>query len=149
MIVNRQRTVRIPRRALELFLRRVQAEVGSEKSGVTVCFVSDPEIARLNRVFRKKRGPTDVLSFPAADRGRPVATGKRASSRIADGYLGDIAISPAAARRNAARFGRPLLAELRILILHGVLHLFGYDHETDRGQMDRVERKLRRRLGLK
>jgi probable rRNA maturation factor len=63
-------------------------------------------------------------------------------------YLGDIAISPATARRYAKQHGRKLSSELRVLILHGVLHLLGYDHETDRGEMDRVERKLRERFGL-
>ncbi len=63
-------------------------------------------------------------------------------------YLGDIAISPATARRYAKKHGRELSSELRVLILHGVLHLLGYDHETDRGEMDRIERKLRKRLGL-
>jgi probable rRNA maturation factor len=63
-------------------------------------------------------------------------------------YLGDIAISPATARRYARQNGRKLSSELRVLILHGVLHLLGYDHETDRGEMDRVERKLRKRFGL-
>ena len=66
----------------------------------------------------------------------------------ASGYLGDIAISPQTAQRNARRFGRTLPQELRILLLHGVLHLMGYDHETDRGQMERRERRLRRELGL-
>jgi probable rRNA maturation factor len=63
-------------------------------------------------------------------------------------FLGDIAISPATARRNAKKLGRSLPSELRVLILHGVLHLLGYDHETDCGLMDRVEGRLRRRLGL-
>jgi probable rRNA maturation factor len=63
-------------------------------------------------------------------------------------YLGDIAISPATARRYARQNGRRLSSELRVLILHGILHLLGYDHETDRGEMDRVERKLRERFGL-
>jgi probable rRNA maturation factor len=62
--------------------------------------------------------------------------------------LGDIAISPATARRNAKKLGRTLPGELQILILHGVLHLLGYDHETDNGQMTRVENRLRRKLGL-
>jgi probable rRNA maturation factor len=63
-------------------------------------------------------------------------------------FLGDIAISPATARRNAKKYNRTLPSELQILILHGVLHLLGYDHETDRGQMTRIEHRLRRKLGL-
>jgi probable rRNA maturation factor len=63
-------------------------------------------------------------------------------------YLGDIAISPATAQRYAKKNGRKLSSELQVLILHGVLHLLGYDHETDRGEMERMERKLRKRLGL-
>jgi probable rRNA maturation factor len=62
--------------------------------------------------------------------------------------LGDIAIAPETARRYARKNGRSLVVELRVLILHGVLHLLGYDHETDRGEMDRIERKMRRRFGL-
>ncbi len=63
-------------------------------------------------------------------------------------YVGDIAISPETARRNARRFSRTLPAEMRILILHGMIHLAGFDHETDHGEMDRLERRLRRRLGV-
>jgi probable rRNA maturation factor len=108
--------------------------------------VSDAEIARMNESFRKKKGPTDVLSFSAVNTPKP-----RRMPRVnlpPNTFLGDIAISPATARRNAKKFGRPLPAELQILMLHGVLHLLGYDHETDRGEMDRVEQRLRRRLGL-
>jgi probable rRNA maturation factor len=148
MILNRQRSVRIARRPLEEFLRSVASALGLSESSVTVCFVSDAEMARMNETFRKKQGPTDVLSFPAEARKRPIALRRKAAPRGAPAYLGDIAISAATARRNAARFGRTLPAELRILILHGVLHLLGYDHETDRGQMDRMEVKLRRRLRL-
>ncbi|MBZ5700538.1 MAG: rRNA maturation RNase YbeY [Acidobacteriia bacterium] len=147
MILNRQRAVRIARRPLEEFLRRVASELGLAERSVTVCFVSDAEMARMNETFRKKQGPTDVLSFPAEARKKPAAR-RKAAAGAATAYLGDIAISAATARRNAARFGRTFPAELRILILHGALHLLGYDHETDRGQMDRVEAKLRRRLRL-
>ena len=63
-------------------------------------------------------------------------------------FLGDIAIAPAVAKRNAQIYWRTLPVEMKILILHGVLHLLGYDHETDRGEMERTEKKLRRRLGL-
>jgi probable rRNA maturation factor len=149
MILNRQRSARVPRRSLELFLRRVQTELGVASTSVTVCFVSDAEIARMNKAFRKKGGPTDVLSFPAETRRKPRPLRRKRKPLPVSGYLGDIAISAATARRNAARIGRTVATELRILILHGVLHLLGYDHETDRGQMQRIESKLRRRLGLK
>ena len=148
MILNGQRTVRVARRPLELFLRRVQNELSLVETDVTIRLVSDVEIARMNEAFRKKKGPTDVLSFPAAVRRRPVRI-RRAGRRLAiSGDLGDIAISPATAQRNAKRLGRTLPSELRILILHGVLHLLGYDHEADHGEMDRTEQRLRRRLGL-
>jgi probable rRNA maturation factor len=148
VIENRQRAVRLARRPLEAFLRRVQDELGLQGAGVTICLVSDAEIARMNETFRKKKGPTDVLSFPTVARRRPTQLRRRTSKRKAGEYLGDIAISPATARRYARQNGRNFSSELRVLILHGVLHLLGYDHETDRGEMDRVERKLRKRFGL-
>ncbi len=132
MMLNRQRRVRLALSPLKEFLERVREELRLNGREVSVCFVSDRVIARMNSHFRGKQGTTDVLSF---------------SSDCSD-ILGDIAISPETARRNARRFGRALPEELRVLILHGVLHLMGYDHETDRGQMDRIERRLRRRLGL-
>jgi probable rRNA maturation factor len=144
MILNRQRTVRVARRPLELFLRRLREHLGLGTADVTICLVSDAEIARMNEAFRKKKGPTDVLSFPAVARRRPVTL-----RRVIDtAHLGDIAISPATARRNAKEYGRTLQGEMRILILHGTLHLLGYDHETDRGEMYRFEQRLQRRLGL-
>lgn len=119
----------------------------------TVCFVSNSQISRWNRAYRHKPGPTDVLSFRAnGNQGRPRT--RALNDGITDGggaghsYLGDVAIAPAVARRNAARFGRTFDDEVRILILHGMLHLMGYDHETDNGQMDRREQALRRELGL-
>jgi probable rRNA maturation factor len=151
MILNRQRAVRVARRPLELFLRRVEKELRLGDSGVTVCFVSDAEIARMNLAFRKKRGPTDVLSFPAGKKRRKKLYTEGAESTEdaeSSSHLGDIAIAPETARRYAKKNGRSLSGELRVLILHGVLHLLGYDHETDRGEMDRIERKLRRRFGL-
>jgi probable rRNA maturation factor len=162
MILNRQRTVRVARPPLEKFLSRVRGELGFEEADVTICLVSDAEIARMNEAFRKKKGPTDVLSFPAVEQRHPAkparerrtdtsarTTSGRARLPVADReFLGDIAISPATARRNAKRHGRTFPDELQILVLHGVLHLLGYDHESDRGQMNRVERKLRQRLGL-
>ncbi len=152
MILNRQRAVRVARRPLEVFLARVQRELGLGKADVTVCLVSDAEIARMNQTFRKKKGPTDVLSFTAAERARPVRLPRRSGSRQRNvaglEFLGDVAIAPATARRNAKKLSRALRDELRILMLHGVLHLLGYDHETDRGKMDRVEARLRKKLRL-
>jgi probable rRNA maturation factor len=144
MILNRQREARVARRPLELFLRRAKRELGLETAGVTVCLVSDKAMARLNREFRKKMGPTDVLSFPSGERSKANAGRKRDAV-----YLGDIAIAPATAKPYARKHGRPLAVELRVLILHGLLHLLGYDHETDHGEMDRIEQKLRRRFELK
>jgi probable rRNA maturation factor len=150
MILNRQRAARLAQRPLELFLHRVWDELGLEGAEVAICLVSDAEIARMNESFRGKKGPTDVLSFPAAKRAKRVAIPARRERRssLKRKYLGDVAISPAAARRNAKTYGRTLGNEIRILILHGVLHLLGYDHETDRGAMNRLEQLLRRRLGL-
>lgn len=99
---------------------------------VAVLVAGDRELRALNRRFRRKDKPTDVLSFPAAG----------------DGLAGDIAISAATAGRNARRFGHSLADELKILILHGMLHLAGYDHEHDHGEMARREERLRRTLGL-
>jgi probable rRNA maturation factor len=109
--------------------------------------VTDREMARLNETYRKKKGTTDVLSFPAEERGKPVNVATRVRELRGE-FLGDIAISPAVAWRNAHSVGRSLSGEIHVLILHGVLHLLGYDHETDRGEMNRVEGRLRRRLGL-
>ena len=161
MILNRQRAVRVARGPLEAFLRRVENEMELGDSDVTVCLVSDAEIARMNQAFRKKKGPTDVLSFPAEEKLRTFVKRRKKiytedaeksrgnqASRTMQRYLGDIAIAPLTAQRYAKKNGRSLNNELRVLILHGVLHLLGYDHETDRGEMDRIERKMRRRFGL-
>jgi probable rRNA maturation factor len=148
MILNRQRSVRLSTRALESFLLRVRRELDLKQAEVTVCLVSDAEIAGMNQSFRKKRGTTDVLSFPAVKPLQPKRSRRVPVSSDSDAYLGDIAIAPAVAKRNAKHYGRTLPAELKILILHGVLHLLGFDHEADRGEMDRTEKKLRRRLGL-
>jgi probable rRNA maturation factor len=159
-IINRQRGVRLTVAPLETFLQHLCAGLGLAGTELVICFVTDAEIARMNLAFRKKRGPTDVLSFPAEKQktwrraglrlrdGGSDAGGRDALKGVATRYLGDIAISPATARRNATKYGRELPAELRILMLHGVLHLLGYDHEVDGGEMEQLEAKLRRRFGL-
>jgi probable rRNA maturation factor len=104
---------------------------------VVVALVSDGRMRVLNRTYRGADYATDVLSFPAAE-----APG-------ADAPLGDIVIASGVARRQAAQAGHSLQTELRVLALHGLLHLLGYDHERDAGQMARLEARLRRKGGLR
>ncbi|MGB7846066.1 MAG: rRNA maturation RNase YbeY [Candidatus Acidiferrum sp.] len=144
---NRQGAVRLELILLERFWSRARRELRLDPRSASVCFVTDAEMARLNQTFRKKPGTTDVLSFPSETRTRPAGLRRRARA-LRGCFLGDIAISPTVARRNAKTFGRTLSEEICFLILHGVLHLLGYDHDTDRGEMDHVEASLRRRLGL-
>jgi probable rRNA maturation factor len=156
MILNQQRNVRVPVKELAEFLARARRALRLPAESVTVCLVTNSAMARWNRAYRGKKGTTDVLSFPAyTGRDGPKQHGRYRAKRdrfssptLTASYLGDIAIAPAVARRNARRFGRSFGEEMRILILHGMLHLMGYDHETDSGQMDRRERRMRRALGL-
>jgi len=105
------------------------------RGGVTVALVSDTDMRRLNRQYRGKNRVTDVLSFSA-----------RASE---GGFLGDIVIARGLAAAQARRAGHPVAVEFRVLALHGLLHLLGYDHERDNGRMQRVEARLRARGGLR
>jgi probable rRNA maturation factor len=153
MMENHQRRVQIALPALRKYFARVRSIVGLPENAATIWFVEDAQMARWNRTYRGKRGTTDVLSFPSSANGdshgrRRTQTPRQTTNDSSDGYLGDIAISPVVARRNARRFGRTLRDELRILVLHGLLHLMGYDHETDNGEMTRVENRLRVKLGL-
>ena len=138
MIVNRQRRVSVAIRPLQEFYERVRRELGFAPESVTIQLIGAATMAKLNETYRKKNGATDVLSFPA--NGARPAKGAE--------YVGDIAISPETARRNARRDSRSLSVEMRILILHGMIHLAGYDHEADHGEMERLERRLRKRLGV-
>jgi probable rRNA maturation factor len=153
MVINRQKRVPVKIRALDEFCRRATTALRVPRDAVTICLVSDAKIASWNRAYRGKAKPTDVLSFPAVSPRSRNGNGKLPRSlnlhRIRrNGYLGDIAIAPAVARRNARVFGRSLQDEMRILALHGLLHLMGYDHEADNGAMNRIESRLRRKLGL-
>jgi probable rRNA maturation factor len=103
------------------------------RGAVTVAVVADGRVRALNRRYRRKFRVTDVLSFPSED----------------PGYLGDIVIAAGVARRQARQAGHSLQTELRILALHGLLHLLGYDHERDDGRMARIEARLRMRGGLR
>lgn len=150
MILNRQRRIPLAVEPLIRFCKRVQRELGFPEESVTICFVSDPAMARMNRKFRDKHGPTDVLSFPARPaNARWPGSFRGTSGTSADRYMGDIVISPETARRQAQRRAHGLASELRVLILHGMIHLAGYDHENDKGEMMHLERRLRRRLGLR
>jgi probable rRNA maturation factor len=129
-------------RALNGFLRMAQEAVRL-RGLVTVLLTTDATIRRLNRRFRGKNQATDVLSFPALETAsQPV--GKSASQRI----LGDLAISVETAREQAVEQGHALAVEIKVLMLHGLLHLAGFDHETDGGEMARRERTLRATLAL-
>jgi probable rRNA maturation factor len=119
---------------LARFLSKAQLAVRL-KGQVTVLLTTDAAIRKLNRQFRGKNKATDVLSFPAEGVG-------------AEGIAGDVAISVTTAMGQAAEQGHSLATEIKVLILHGLLHLAGYDHEADDGKMARRERLLRGRLGL-
>lgn len=124
--------VRLQRGELRAFAGRLRDEVaGGREFGCL--FARDAELQRLNREFLGNDYPTDVLSFPSG--------GKR-------GFAGEIAISVDRAREQAKQYGHGAADELRILMLHGVLHLMGMDHERDRGRMRRAEMRWRKAFGL-
>jgi probable rRNA maturation factor len=159
MILNRQRGVRIPVRVLNEFFVEMCRTLRLSPEALSICLVTNNQITAWNKAYRGKSGPTDVLSFGVQeDKGVTPRTGVTKENRAKRGrrvkpvstarYLGDIAIAPAVAKRNAVRFGRTFDEEIRVLMLHGALHLMGYDHETDSGEMDRRERRMRRELGL-
>ena len=145
---------RIPSaRALARFLHEAQA-AAKLRGEVSVLLTTDNAIRRLNRQFRGKDKSTDVLSFPSYS---PVPKGKEFDKlRTGSGgsryrlpeLAGDLAISVQAARKQAAALGHALAIEIKVLMLHGLLHLAGYDHETDDGEMARLEERLRAKLRL-
>lgn len=119
-------------RELEIFLAKALKAAGL-RGAASVLIAGEAKIRDLNSRFRGKNSATDVLSFPAA---------------AANGFVGDVAISFGIARRNARALGHSLDDEIRILILHGILHLAGYDHENDHGEMKKKEIELREKFGL-
>jgi probable rRNA maturation factor len=133
--MTNERDVRLPSaRTLGRFLAAAQAAVRL-KGQVTVLLTTDAAIRKLNRQFRGKNKATDVLSFPAEGLG-------------AEGMAGDLAISVTTALKQAREQGHSLATEIKVLVLHGLLHLAGYDHEVDEGKMARRERVLRAKLKL-
>jgi probable rRNA maturation factor len=133
-VVNRQRRFKVDTEAWATFATKALAAIGNGKPAATIAFVSDKRIRELNRQFRGIDKATDVLSFPA------------------DGpdelNLGDIAISAETAATQAKENGLSFDGEIAQLILHGLLHLSGYDHETDNGEMNRLELRLRKKLDI-
>lgn len=133
-VVNCQRGRKIHTPAWESFAAQAADAIGKSGSSATIAFVSDKTIRNLNRQFRGIDKATDVLSFRAED--------------ADETNLGDIAISLETAARQAKENGLTVDQEVAQLILHGLLHLSGYDHQTDNGEMNRLELRLRRRLGI-
>jgi len=129
--------------ALASWLRR--AAPPAAKGTVSVALVGSARMRALNRIYRHADYATDVLSFPAADR----RDRRRGVAALHDDLLGDIVIARPVARRQAREEGHSEATELRVLALHGLLHLLGYDHQRDRGRMRRLEQRLRRRGGLR
>jgi len=131
------------RAPIQRFASTLQKQVVRNRS-FDILITGDAELRRLNRDFRGKDYPTDVLSFPAI-----VGQASACQRPLAGAsFLGDIAISLARARAQAREFGHAIEQEIQILMLHGVLHLMGHDHETDSGAMARAEKRWRTKLGL-
>ncbi|MDQ3686203.1 MAG: rRNA maturation RNase YbeY [Acidobacteriota bacterium] len=138
-VVNRQRRRPMDNERWWQFAGKALAKIGAGGEGAVIVFVSDRTMRGLNHKFRGRHDATDVLSFPAA---------QSEFEKLAEASLGDIVISVERAAAQAAEHGLSFDNEVEQLILHGLLHLCGYDHESDDGEMNRLELRLRRRLGI-
>jgi probable rRNA maturation factor len=137
LVILRKRIAGLSPSTLERFVLRAR-RAAHLRGTVNVLVTSSSELRSLNRRFRRKDKPTDVLSFPSPQAARGGAT------RLA----GEVAISADIARENAETLGHSVADEVKILALHGILHLAGFDHERDHGEMARKESRLRRQLKL-
>jgi probable rRNA maturation factor len=133
-VVNRQRRLQMDAQVWSNFATKALAAIDKSESSATIAFVSDKKIRELNRQFRGIDKATDVLSFPSDGPDKQ--------------DLGDIAVSVDTAAAQAKENGLKLDKEIAQLILHGLLHLSGYDHETDNGEMNRLELRLRTKLAI-
>lgn len=133
----------LPKRELARFVACAASAIGLAGE-VSVLLAGDERIRELNHRFRGKNASTDVLSFPAA----PDFAGQRSGRSSRRGHAGDLAISLETAARQAGEHGHSLELEVKVLLLHGLLHLAGYDHEADSGEMARKEAGLRKKLDL-
>lgn len=138
-VVNRQRRRRIDPKQWREFGESALQVIGPGKTNATIVFVGDEAIKKLNRQFRQKNYATDVLSFPGS---------AESFEAEAQGNLGEVVISLQRAEAQAKENGLSWPNEVKQLIVHGLLHLCGYDHETDQGEMNRLELRLRRRLRI-
>jgi probable rRNA maturation factor len=138
-VINRQRLYRMDRDAIARLSRDVLDCAGRRDAILTVIFIRDRLMRELNRTFRAIDRPTDVLSFAYHE-------GSGFSDSAAENHLGDVVISVETAAAYASELGLTFNREIEHLVIHGVLHLAGYDHETDDGQMTKIERKLRKEL---
>ena len=138
-VVNRQRKVPVDCGRWRAFVAKALKVVPAKGAGVTVAFVSDRAMRELNRRWRGRLGTTDVLSFPSE---------QDEFEKLEGTSLGDVVVSAEQAARQAGEHGLDFEGEAAQLILHGLLHLCGYDHERDGGEMNALELNLRRRLGI-
>ena len=164
MLINRQKHYGLRLSSVCSFVRTLRRTLHLGRREFNVCFVDDCGIQRLNAAFRGKDCATDVLSFPWEAASTVSSPLKRPSGRSQQrlgsrgrspwparefsGFLGDVVISVDTARSNARQEGHSTLNEIRWLILHGVLHLLGYDHERDHGEMTQIELRVREQLGI-
>jgi probable rRNA maturation factor len=163
MILNQQHRYPLRLSVLNAYVRDLKRRLKLGRCDWNICFMDDDGIRRFNAAFRGKDYATDVLSFRWDETPRPrrAARGAKPQRRVSPraqkssraeaelaGFLGDIVISVEAARRNAQDEGHSTLNEIRWLILHGVLHLLGYDHEHDNGEMTGFELALREQMTL-
>jgi probable rRNA maturation factor len=139
-VLNRQNRVPVDRRKFGMAARRILKALGYEGYELTVVLVDDPEITRLNRQYLRHNRPTNVISFPMMD-----GTPESLRSRV----LGDVVISAETAQRDAGEAGEKTGDEILFLMIHGILHLAGYDHEgsaAERRKMETKEKEFFERL---
>lgn len=138
-IFNQQNVIKLEPLSFHNFTANAVKEIPANgKKSVTILFASDTKIKQLNNQFRERNSPTDVLSFP----------NETDDFNLDDEALGEIIISVEQANRQAIENNLPLELEIKQLILHGILHLCGFDHETDNGEMNELELQLREKLNI-
>lgn len=154
-VINLQRKIALDTAKFRVFAGQLGASLSeANKKDFSIAFVSDRRMKELNKFFRGKNSTTDVLSFPHEpdefefDAQVTTAPGTDSLVEVRSSFLGDIVISAEQAAKQAVENGLTIEAEIKQLILHGLLHLCGYDHETDDGEMNARELELRDRLGI-